>query len=90
MRKRIRELSGDLDTIVTAYAPLGPVAERLASARQTLANEHIELIQLRRAYDTCTWPFATTGYFRMKSSIPEVLERLGISGRTRNAQRASN
>ena len=82
--------SNELDTIVTAYAPLGPVAERLASARRTLANERIELIQLRRAYDTCTWPYATKGYFRMKSRIPEVLERLGITGRTQDAQRASS
>ena len=82
--------SNELDSIVTAYAPIGPVAERLASARRILANERIELIQIRRAYDTCTWPFATKGYFRMKSGIPEVLERLGISGRTQNTQHASN
>mgnify|MGYP001821099751 FL=1 len=82
--------SNDLDTIATAYAPVGPVAERLASVRQTLARNRIELIQLRRAYDTCTWPHATKGYFKLKSRIPDVLERLGIAGAALSAQRASN
>jgi len=82
--------SNDLDAVVTAYAPVGPVAERLASARQSLAKNRIELIQLRRAYDTCTWPHATKGYFKLKSRIPEVLECLGIAGEAPDAQRASN
>ena len=82
--------SNDLNAVVTAYAPVGPVAERLASMRQTLTHNRIELIQLRRAYDTCTWPHAAKGYFNLKSRIPEVLERLGIEGQTLDAQRASN
>ncbi len=82
--------SNDLDAVVTAYAPVGPVAERLASARQSLAKNRIELIQLRRAYDTCAWPHATKGYFKLKSKIPEVLECLGIAGEAPDAQRASN
>ena len=82
--------SNDLDTIVTAYAPVGPVAEQLASARKSLERNRIELIQLRRAYDTYAWPYATKGYFKMKSRIPEILERLGIAGETQGARRASN
>jgi deoxyribodipyrimidine photo-lyase len=83
-------LSNDLDTVVTAYAPVGPVAERLASARRLLAMNRIELIQLRRAYDTYTWPHATKGYFKLKSRIPDVLEQLGITGEPRDAKRASS
>jgi deoxyribodipyrimidine photo-lyase len=82
--------SNDLDAVVTAYAPVGPVAERLAGARQTLANHDIELIQVRRAYDTYAWPHATKGYFKLKSRISDVLEQLGIAGDTPAAQRASN
>ena len=82
--------SNELDAVVTAYAPVGPVAERLASARQALADHRIELIQLRRAYDTCTWPHATRGFFKLKSRIPEVLERLGIAAVAPDAQRASS
>jgi deoxyribodipyrimidine photo-lyase len=82
--------SKDLDAVATAYAPVGPVAEQLASARQSLANNGIKLLQLRRAYDTCTWPHATGGYFKLKTRIPELLEQLGITGKTPNAQRASS
>ena len=82
--------SNDLDAVVTAYAPVGPVAERLASAAEALSNHRIELVQLRRAYDTYTWPHATRGFFRLKSRIPEVLERLGIAAVTPEAEIASN
>ncbi len=82
--------SNDLDSVVTAYAPVGPVAEQLASARQALARNGIELVQLRRAYDEYTWPHATRGYFKMKSRIPDVLEQLGISGQLQDAKRASS
>ncbi len=82
--------ASDLDTVVTAYAPVGPVAERLADVRQALANHRIELVQVRRAYDTFTWPHATKGYFKLKSRIPEVLARLGIAGQTPGARHASN
>ena len=82
--------SNGLDTVVTAYAAVGPVAERLASARQALAKNGIRLVQLRRAYDTCTWPHATKGYFKLKSRIPGVLEQLGITGEQQGAKRASS
>jgi deoxyribodipyrimidine photo-lyase len=80
--------SNGLDAVVTAYAPVGPVAERLASARESLAGNRIDLIQIRRAYDTYTWPHATKGYFKLKSRIPEVLEQLGVTGQAQNARRA--
>lgn len=82
--------SSDLDAVVTAYAPVGPVAERLEGVRRALAGNRIELIQLRRAYDTCTWPHATKGFFKLKARIPDVLARLGLAGDTRTAQQASN
>ncbi len=78
-----------LDAIVTAYAPTGPVAERLARARRALAGNGVELLQVRRRFDDCTWPHATHGYFRLKSRIPEVLEQLGLTGAGRPSRRAS-
>jgi deoxyribodipyrimidine photo-lyase len=69
-----------LDAIVTPYAPVGPVAERLSVARRALATNGVALVQLRRAYDSRTWPHATRGFFHLKSKIPEVLETLGLGG----------
>jgi len=81
--------SGELDAVVTAYAPVGPVAERLASARPALAEHGVELVQLRRAYDSCIWPHATGGYFKMKSRIPDLLRELGLAVAGPGSQRAA-
>lgn len=67
-----------LSTIVTAYAPVGPVAEILAATRRHLQDEGIRLLQVRRRYDSATWPFAQRGYFKLKAKIPQLLDELGI------------
>ncbi len=72
--------SNGLDTIVTAYAPVGPVAERLARARHSLAGHGVELVQVMQSYDTCVWPHAAGGFFKLKSRIPELLRELGLVG----------
>jgi deoxyribodipyrimidine photo-lyase len=69
----------DLDTIVTAYAPVGPVAESLASAGTQLERYGIKLLQLRRSYDSSTWPHARRGYFKLQNRIPVLLEQLQIA-----------
>ena len=70
--------SNGLDTIVTAYAPVGPVAERLAGARHSLARHGVELIQVMQNYDIRVWPHAAAGFFKLKSRIPELLRELGL------------
>ena len=65
-----------IKTIATAYAPVGPVAELLALAGDPLARNGIRLVQLRRAYDTVTWPHAGRGYFKLKKQIPALLGQL--------------
>jgi deoxyribodipyrimidine photo-lyase len=67
-----------LETIVTAYAPVGPVADLLADARTRLEARGVRLLQLRRAYDDAAWPHATRGYFRLKKQIPAILDQLRI------------
>ncbi len=67
-----------LETIVTAYAPVGPVAEVLAAARDHLAKQGVRLTQVRRPYDDMIWPHATKGYFKLKAKIPYFLEQLDI------------
>lgn len=78
-----------LDAIVTAYAPAGPVAEKLTRCRRTLAAHGVELLQPRRAYDSCTWQHASGGYFRMKPRIPDILEQLGLDADDRDVRHAS-
>jgi len=66
-------------TIVTAYAPVGPVAEKLAKAKTQLADEGIQVIQVLREYDEIIWPHATRGFFKVKKQIPKLLDRLGLA-----------
>lgn len=68
--------SANVSHVVTAYAPQGPVAERLASARAQLAEDGITLHQVRRAFDDIAWPHAIRGFFGLKQKIPAILEEL--------------
>ena len=68
-----------LQTIVTAYAPVGPVAERLAAASEALDECGIRLLQVRRSFDDAVWPHAQRGFFKVKKQIPVLLEQLSIA-----------
>ncbi len=65
-----------INTIATAYAPVGPVAEKLAYAKEVLDELGISLIERRRVYDDLTWPHAHRGFFALKKKIPTILEDL--------------
>lgn len=66
--------ANNLDSVVTAYAPVGPAAERLAAARATLAEQGISLIQVLRPWDAAAWPHATKGFFTLKKQIATLVE----------------
>lgn len=68
----------NVSNIVTAYAPVGPVAEMLAATQTHLQKHGIRLLQLRRTYDSVVWPHASRGYFKLKNRIPGFLDSLGI------------
>ncbi len=69
-----------LDTVVTPYAPVGPVADEFASIIPALAKDGITLMQLRRPFDSEAWPYGTRGFFAMKERIPDLLAQAGIGG----------
>ena len=64
--------------IVTAYAPVGPVADRLATLMPELAREGIALVQARRNWDEQFWPHAKKGFFPFKERIPALLREEGL------------
>ena len=64
--------------IVTPYAPVGPVADRLAALAPTLACEGIALVQVRRNWDAQFWPHAKKGFFPFKERIPALLREEGL------------
>lgn len=65
-------------TIVTAYAPVGPVATALAALAPQLASAGITLYQHRRDWDDAFWPHATKGFFPFRERIPGLLAELGV------------
>ena len=71
-------LSSNVKTVVTSYAPVGPVADFLATAAEQLAERGVRLLRVRRAFDSTCWPHATHGYFRLKKAIPGILRDLGL------------
>ena len=59
--------AGDLP-IITAWAPLGPSAAVLPPCRR-----------VRRSWDERAWPKATRGYFKLRTAIPDLLDRAGLA-----------
>jgi deoxyribodipyrimidine photo-lyase len=63
--------------VVTAYAPVGPVAAMLDGLAATLPGRGVRVIRVRRAWDDAVWPHATKGFFQVKDRIPAILRALG-------------
>jgi deoxyribodipyrimidine photo-lyase len=68
----------EVSRLVTAYAPVGPINDRLASLKPLLAEEEIALTFIDRPEDLAIWPHATKGFFKVKEQIPRLLRDLGI------------
>ncbi len=62
-----------LDTVVVPVAPVGPVWERLAVLRGVLDEGGVELVTVRRRWDSRAWPFASRGFFPFRERIPALV-----------------
>ncbi len=62
-----------VSTIVTPYAPIGPIAHSICAASAMLKAEGVDFIQSKRSWDARFWPFANKGFFAFKERIPSVL-----------------
>ncbi len=60
--------------IVTAYAPVGPVADALTAVAPDFADAGFPLVRILRDWDACFWPHAAKGFFPFKERIPELLD----------------
>ena len=64
--------------VVTAYAPVGPVADALSAIEPVLVAAGLPLVRVRREWDSTFWPQATKGYFPFKERIPGLLGAMGM------------
>ncbi|MEM8770313.1 MAG: FAD-binding domain-containing protein [Pseudomonadota bacterium] len=67
-----------LETIVCAYAPTGPVADRLREASEDIAAAGLNLHFTARPYDKAVWPHARKGFFNLKKKIPQILSDIDL------------
>lgn len=75
-----------VDTVATAYAPVGPTATALTDITKHLQSKGIRLVEVRRDFDTLAWPHGTRGFFGMKDKIPNLLRTLRIGPDTDDSQ----
>ena len=68
-----------VNRVVAPYAPVGPVATRLADIAKALEGEGIELVQVRRDWDETFWPHARKGFFPFKQHMGRLLEDMGLT-----------
>jgi len=57
------------EAVVTAYAPVGPVADALDALGDGLAAAGLPLVRARRTWDERLWPFATKGFFAFQKHL---------------------
>jgi deoxyribodipyrimidine photo-lyase len=69
---------GGVKHILTAYPPVGPVADALSTATPILAQSGITLTQVRRSWDSHFWPHAQKGFFSFKAQMAEGLITEGV------------
>jgi deoxyribodipyrimidine photo-lyase len=55
--------------IVTAYAPVGPVASRLDDLARRADARQTRLVRVLRDHDRRAWPEATHGFFRFREAV---------------------
>ncbi len=67
-----------VERIVTAYLPVGPMAEQIAKTRPALDKAGIAVVEIRREEDSLIWPHATKGFFGLRERIPDLLGKMGI------------
>ena len=69
--------SHEVTQIVTPYAPVGPVRDRLDQLGREL-NDDLPLTRVLRPWDARAWPHATRGFFPFRESIPALLREQQI------------
>ncbi len=70
--------SAKAKAVLTAYAPVGPVADALAAIEPALNAAGLSLVRVRRDWDSAFWPSATKGFFPFKERIPSLLSEMGM------------
>jgi deoxyribodipyrimidine photo-lyase len=63
----------NLQQVVTAFAPVGPVADLLDKIENSLRESNIKLIRLQRKWDLQAWPHTKKGFFNLKQNLGTLI-----------------
>jgi deoxyribodipyrimidine photo-lyase len=63
--------------IVTGFAPVGPIADRLMALRLDAEREGLPITEHQRAWDVEAWPHCRKGFFALKEKIPMLMSSNG-------------
>ncbi len=72
-----------LQQVILPYLTQGPANDRLREPLASLSRSGINVVEMRRPYDTMIWQQATAGFFKVKKKIPAILTDLGLAARER-------
>lgn len=62
----VTQWASGFDATVLSYPPVGGTADALTP---------LDAARIIRPYDTAAWPYATAGFFKFKTKIPDLLAR---------------
>ncbi len=65
--------------IALPYVTVGPVADWMAQARPALKARGITVAEWQRDWDALVWPYATSGFFKVKKRLPDILHAAGLT-----------
>ena len=68
--------SAEATQIVTPYITRGPLFDWVQDAKPLLGARGITLTEWRRDWDSAIWPHATAGFFKVKQTIPRILDQM--------------
>jgi len=63
----------NVTALVTPYAPVGSVRDRMDKLTVDLATEGIVLARVLRSWDVHAWPHASRGFFSFRERIPALV-----------------
>jgi len=73
----------DVTALLTPYAPVGAVRDRLDRLAAELAVEGVTTVRMLRSWDAQAWPHATRGFFPFRERIPALLREQQIDANRR-------
>ena len=68
-----------IQQVITPYRTQGPANDLLKPQIANLGQSGVRFVEQCYEYDRRIWPLCTAGFFKVKKTIPALLDELGLS-----------